>query len=118
MTQPEGILVHAIRDTIQKNYPEAVILKMWGGPFMATGLPDLFVFEAGRAFVFEVKCRRVGESDEHARSRVTPTQALMMRRLAKAGAVTDCILSPSEALAVMQRELARDRLRKSVTGNA
>ncbi len=99
--QPESILVHAIRRTIEAAYPNAFVQKNHGSMYMAAGVPDLFVFLDGKAYAFEVKHQRPGESMEAARARCTPIQRFMMQRFRKAGIPADCILSPAEAMAVM-----------------
>lgn len=69
--------------------------------YMAAGVPDLFVFVDGRAYAFEVKRQRPGESLDAARARCTPIQRFMLQRFRKAGVPADCILSPAEAMAIM-----------------
>lgn len=100
--QPETILVAAIRQEIKARYPQALIFKIHGGPMQVTGIPDLLVFESGRTFGLEVKVKRVGESVEKARLRMTPRQKALIHSLRAAGITADCVTSPAEALAVMQ----------------
>lgn len=99
--QPESVLVHAIRRTIEAAYPTAFVQKNHGSMYMATGVPDLFVFLDGKAYAFEVKRQRPGESLDAARGRCTPIQRFMLQRFRKAGVPADCILSPAEAMAVL-----------------
>jgi hypothetical protein len=99
--QPESVLVHTIRKTIQAAYPSAFIQKNHGSMYMATGIPDLFVFIDGRAYAFEVKRQRPGESLEAARGRCTPIQRHTLQQFRKAGVPADCVLSPAEAMAVI-----------------
>lgn len=99
--QPESVLVHAIRRTIEAAYPSAFVQKNHGSMYMAAGVPDLFVFLDGRAYAFEVKRQRPGESMEAARGRCTPIQRYTMQRFRKAGIPADCVLSPAEAMAVI-----------------
>lgn len=100
--QPESVLVHAIRRTIEAAYPTAFVQKNHGSMYMAAGIPDLFVFVDGRAFAFEVKRQRPGESLAAARARCTPIQRYTMQRFRNAGVPADCVLSPAEAMAVLQ----------------
>lgn len=99
--QPESVLVHAIRKTIEAAYPSAYVQKNHGSMYMATGVPDLFVFLDGKAYAFEVKRQRPGESKEAARGRCTPIQRYMLQRFRKAGVPADCVLSPAEAMAIL-----------------
>lgn len=100
--QPESQLVFAIRKAIECSYPSALVFKVHGSPFQASGIPDLLVFIEGRTFALEVKRQKPGESMNQARSRVTPIQAFTIMRFRKAGIAADCVLSPAEALAVIQ----------------
>lgn len=100
--QPESVLVHAIRRTIEAAYPTAFVQKNHGSMYMAAGVPDLFVFLNGRAYAFEVKRQRPGESLMAARRRTTPIQRFMLQRFRNAGVPADCILSPAEAMAILQ----------------
>lgn len=99
--QPESVLVHAIRRTIEAAYPLAFVQKNHGSMYMAAGIPDLFVFLDGRAYAFEVKRQRPGESADAARARCTPIQRFTLQKFRKAGIPADCVLSPAEAMAVI-----------------
>jgi hypothetical protein len=100
--QPESVLVHAIRKTIEAAYPSAFVMKNHGSMYMAAGIPDLFVFVEGRTYALEVKRQRPGESLEAARGRCSPMQRFTMAKFRKAGVAADCVLSPAEAMAVLQ----------------
>lgn len=100
--QPESVLVHAIRKTIEAAYPKAFVMKNHGSMYMATGIPDLFVFHEGRAFALEVKRQRPGESLMAARGRCSAMQRFTIAKFRRAGIPADCVLSPAEALAIMQ----------------
>lgn len=102
--QPETILVHAIRKTIEAAYPHCVVYKIHGSPFQASGIPDLLVFVEGRTVALEIKRQKPGESLEQARKRCTPMQVFTIGRLRRAGVAADCVLSPAEAMAVIQSE--------------
>lgn len=99
--QPETTLVIAIRKTIEAAHPTAFVQKNHGSMYMAAGVPDLFVFLNGRAYAFEVKRQRPGESMAAARARCSPMQRFTMQKFRKAGVPADCILSPAEAIAII-----------------
>ena len=101
-TQPESVLVHAIRRTIEAAYPQAFVMKNHGSMYMAAGIPDLFVFINGRAFALEVKRQRPGESMEAARGRCSPMQRFTMQKFRNAGVTADCVLSVGEAMSCIQ----------------
>lgn len=101
-TTPESLVVAAIVKAIMAQYPDAYVIKIHGSIYQATGFPDLMAFVEGRAYGLEVKRQRVGESFERARNRSTPLQKLCISKLRRAGVVADTVLSPSEALAVIQ----------------
>jgi hypothetical protein len=96
------LVVAAITVAIKAQYPKAYVLKVHGSLFQATGFPDLMCFVEGRAYGLEVKRLRNGESQQRARNRSTPLQKLTIAKLRRAGIVADTVLSPSEALAVIQ----------------
>lgn len=99
--QPESVLVHAIRRTIEAAHPDAFVMKNHGSMYMAAGVPDLFVFLDGKAYALEVKRQRAGESPDAARARCTPMQRFTMQKFRKAGVPADCVLSPAEAMAIL-----------------
>jgi hypothetical protein len=99
---PETQLVAAIRRELLARFPGCFIVKTHGGPFQAMGLPDLLVFYRGKAYGLEVKARRPSESVEAARGRCTAVQKNVLRQLRAAGASADCVLSPAEAIAVVE----------------
>lgn len=106
-TTPESLVVSAIVTAIKAQYPSSYCLKIHGSIFQATGFPDLMVFVEGRAYGLEVKRLRNGESQQRARNRSTPLQKLTIAKLRRAGIVADTVLSPSEALAVIQSKGAQ-----------
>jgi len=101
-TTPESLVVTAIVKAIYAQYPEAHVVKIHGSLYQASGFPDLLAFVNGRAYGLEVKRQRNGESAQRARNRSTPLQKLTIAKLRKAGITADTVLSPSEALAVIQ----------------
>lgn len=70
--------------------------------YMAAGIPDLFVFLDGKTYALEVKRQRPGESLASARARCSPMQRFTMAKFRRAGVAADCILSPAEAMAILQ----------------
>lgn len=98
MGQPETALVGKIRDAVKKRYPDAMIVKIHGGPYQAAGLPDLVVVIDGRIYGFEVKKQRLGESTEHAYGRATVLQQKRLADLRSAGGIGAVVLSVAETL--------------------
>jgi hypothetical protein len=101
MAQPETILVGQISRAIEKRHPSAYVVKIAGGPYQSGGLPDLAVILRGRYYGFEVKKRRTGESEAHARERATVRQRQRIASIRAAGGVADVVLSVEEALALL-----------------
>lgn len=65
------------------------------------GIPDVIGVVDGRFFGIEVKHRKPGESEEHARARATPGQLRMIETLRDAGAIAGVVLTVEEALALV-----------------
>jgi hypothetical protein len=101
---PESLVVAAIVKAIQSAYPTSHVVKIHGSLYQASGFPDLMAFVNGKAYGLEVKRLRPGESMERARNRSTPLQKLTISKLRRAGTVADVVLSPAEALAVIQSD--------------
>lgn len=106
---PETNLVNRIRRVIRTEHPIAWVMKTHGGPYQDAGLPDLFVMVEGRFIALEVKCPRPGETDAHARSRTTDRQKHQLAVLERAGATVGVVLSPREALTVIQQAIGTAR---------
>lgn len=102
----ETALVEKIRKAIAKEYPEAWTMKVHGGKFQMTGVPDLLVCASGLLFGFEVKHQKPGESEARARGRATEGQLHQIDLIQRAGGFATVILTPEEALEHMRRELA------------
>jgi hypothetical protein len=100
--QPETKLVGRIRDAITDEYPDAWITKISGGPYQTAGIPDLLVCIKGILFGLEVKAQRVGESREHALGRTTDRQQAQIDGINRAGGIATTVLSPGEALALIE----------------
>lgn len=113
-TTPESLVVAAILKAIKAQYPDSYCIKIHGSIYMATGFPDLMCFIEGQAYGLEVKRQRSGESFERARNRSTPLQKLTIGKLRRAGIVADVVLSPAEAVAVIQSRGARRFLAETI----
>jgi len=108
----EGDLVVHIVKAVKEKYPWAWIFKVHGGPMQQAGIPDLLIVVYGLMVGAEVKHRKPGESEEHARGRATPLQREQIRKLREAGAVADVVLSPEETLALIEQALERHYTRE------
>lgn len=106
---PETNLVNRIRRVIRTEHPQAWVMKTHGGPYQDAGLPDLFILVAGQFIALEVKCPRPGETEEHARGRTTERQRFQLAHLERSGASVAVVVSPREALTVIQRALGTTR---------
>lgn len=98
MAQRETRLVKRMKDAVQGQWPDAFVEKIHGGPYQRAGLPDLLVIIDGMTFGIEAKAPAPGESDEHARGRVTAVQEACLAEMARAGAVTFVAISEGEVL--------------------
>lgn len=107
--QPETNLVARIRRVIRMEHPLAWVMKTSGGPYQDAGIPDLFVLVEGRFIALEVKCPRPGETDAHARTRITERQRHQLAQLERAGAVVAVVVSPREALTAIQQAIGTTR---------
>lgn len=101
MAQPETALVGRIKAAVKRKFPDAMIVKVHGGPYQTAGLPDLLIVIDGRAYGFEVKKQRLGESAEHAYGRATLPQQKRLADLRRAGGVGAVVLSVDEVLALL-----------------
>jgi hypothetical protein len=101
MASNETQLVNNIRKAIMADYPDAVILKIHGGPQQDPGVPNLVGVVGGRFFGFVVKHQKPEESEEHARGRATVTQIGMLERIKQAGGVAGVVLSVEEVLGIV-----------------
>lgn len=96
--QRETRLVRKMVKAIEKAHPEAFCTKIHGGPYQRSGLPDLLVVIDGRLAALEAKAPAPGESDEHARERVTEIQQATLDEMARAGVLTRVVISVDEAV--------------------
>ena len=79
-----------------KTIPNCYSYKNHGGQFGQAGLPDLIVCLNGRFVAFEVKTD-IGK--------LTPLQAVAIRKIKEAGGVAEVVRSLAEAKAVIERLL-------------
>lgn len=96
--QRETRLVGRIADAIHKKYPDAWVFKVHGSPYQRAGVPDLLVVVNGVLAGLEVKDPKPGESQGRARGRATLLQLEEIRKLHAAGAIAGVVLTPEEAL--------------------
>lgn len=94
---PEGRLVADIRKRLGSLLPGAFVVKIAGSAYQRAGLPDIWIVYDGRLLALEVKCPRPGESDAHARGRVSDQQEKCLADLCRAGAVAMVTISVEEA---------------------
>lgn len=94
-----------ITRAIKEKYPDAWILKVHGGGYQSAGVPDLLVCVDGKLIGLEVKHRKPGESEEHARGRASALQLAEIEKLQRAGAVAAVVLNEEEALEEVARAL-------------
>lgn len=96
--QGEAGLVDDIRDAVLREWPGSWVLKVHGGPYQRSGVPDLLFAVQGHMFGFEVKHQKVRETAEHARSRATVLQLKEIDDLRKAGCTAAVVISVDEVL--------------------
>ena len=96
--QGEAQLVSSITRAIHEHYPSAWWLKVHGGGYQRSGIPDLLVCLDGHLLGLEVKHQKPGESAEAARARATPLQLLEIAKLRESGATSQVVLSVAEVL--------------------
>jgi len=100
MKGPETRLRKKIQEALQKKYPEALFLKIHGGPMQNVGIPDLLCCVKGMFIGLEIK--RPGKKP-------TPAQAIMFNTIRQAGGWADYATSVDEALGVTEEALSRRR---------
>lgn len=107
-TKPETTLVNHMKAAILDSYPEAWVFKVFGNPYQTVGVPDLLVCVEGHLIAIEAKAQRQGESELHARSRVTATQTAQLEALRRAGATAGVALAVNEALYLVRLALSKE----------
>lgn len=106
----EAELVGRITKEIKKAYPTVYLLKIHGSQYQTPGIPDLMMCIFGLLIGIEVKHQKPGESEEHARGRVTPIQRIQIMKINEAGGAAGVALSPEEALDLIERALKKRNL--------
>lgn len=89
MSQPESRLQKKIREALEAEFPDSWWVKIHGGPFQRSGIPDLLGCVDGLFFGFEVK--RPGEE-------ATALQANTIVKLNLAKATACVVRTPEEAV--------------------
>ena len=101
----EAGVVRQILKAVKKHYPRAWVMKVHGGPYQMTGVPDLLLCVEGVLIGAEVKFQRPGESRDGAASRATPGQRLQIRNILASGGMAGVVTSADEALQLIERGL-------------
>lgn len=91
-----------MRVKIKRAYPHAWIVKVHGGSYQASGIPDLVVVVNGLFIGIEAKAQGRTETEHHARERATPTQRATMAKIDRAQGVAGVALTPEEALEIVE----------------
>jgi hypothetical protein len=106
----ESQLTGQIQKAIQTAYPDSFNFKVHGGPYQLAGMPDLVACVKGLFIGLEIKHQKPGESETHARGRVTTIQTIMLDKVKKAGGASSVVLSAAEALEVIGDALFKANL--------
>jgi hypothetical protein len=107
MPSRESHVVEAIRKAIVRRWPDAWTLKVVGGPYQESGIPDLLCCVNGRMVGLEVKYERPGESEQHALARATPRQQYQIRKINQAGGLAAVVTTPERAVTVIEAALRK-----------
>lgn len=105
----EQQVVARIWRAVRRQYPTAWLLKVHGGAYQRSGVPDLLVCVDGLLVGIEVKERKPGESVLHARARATPGQLAEIAAINRAGGCAGVVLNPEEALDLIGSAVERRR---------
>lgn len=98
----EGQLVDAIKKAIREKYPNSYVIKVNGGMYQESGIPDLLCGLDGLMIGIEVKHQKLGESREHALDRTTLKQRQHIARIVAAGGMAGVALDVETALHIIQ----------------
>lgn len=101
-TNETGLVAH-IWKAVKEKYPSAWLMKVHGGPMQQAGVPDLLMCVNGMLVGAEAKDQKPGESEEHARERATPLQRIQIAQINAAGGIAGVVLTPEEALDLIER---------------
>lgn len=102
----ETNLVKRIVKAIETKYPTSWVVKISGGPYQTSGLPDIFAVIENQFFALEVKKQRAGESETHCRNRATPLQLFTIDKINRAGGSSTVVISVDETLEYIGKQLA------------
>ena len=106
----ENAVVAAIGKAITKQEPTAYILKIHGGQYQESGIPDLLVTVDGLLIGIEVKHQKPGESRSHALQRTTLKQRLHIRRIIEAGGMAGVAMDVEPALELIKLAKLKKRM--------
>lgn len=106
----ENAVVAAIGKAIKDHYPSAYILKIHGGQYQESGIPDLLVCVDGLEVGIEVKHWKPGESYNHALDRTTLKQRIHIRRIIEAGGMAGVAMDVEPALYLIQLAKLKQRM--------
>ena len=106
----ENAVVAAIGKAIAKRHPKAYILKIHGGQYQESGIPDLLVTVDGLTIGIEVKHQKPGESRDHALNRTTLKQRIHIQRIIEAGGMAGVALDVDTALHLIQLAGLKQRM--------
>lgn len=109
----ESGLVKVIVTAIKKQYPDAWVMKVHGGPMQVAGIPDLLIIVDGLLIGAEVKHQKPRESEEHARGRTTAIQRAQIEKIRKAGGTADTVLSAQETLALIELAITTNQEKRN-----
>lgn len=98
----ENAVVAAIGKAVKQRHPKAYILKIHGGQYQESGIPDLLVCVDGLEVGMEVKHQKPGESRDHALNRTTLKQRIHIQRIIEAGGMAGVAMDVEPALHLIQ----------------
>lgn len=103
---PELTLVNNMIKAIRASVPGVMVVKIVGGPWQDSGLPDLLVLAPpdGRAIWLEAKAPRPGERPETTRGRTSAIQDAKIDKLRRVGCRVEVVISVEEAVQVVREE--------------
>jgi len=111
----ENALVEDSWKQIRARYPDAYLIKINGGMYQESGIPDVLHCIEGLFIGIEYKHQKPGESREHALERVTLKQRQHIVRIVKAGGMAGVALTPDAALEIVK--LARLKAKMLARGD-
>lgn len=106
----EGQLVDAMKKAIKTSYPTVYMIKVNGGMYQESGIPDLVMCLDGLMIGIEVKHQKPGESRLHAVDRTTLKQRQHIARIVAAGGMAGVALDVETALLIIQLAKLKARM--------